>query len=286
MSLCVAWRYDSMFCLASDSCIAMEADQRMCGIKVLQIPVRIITATDTTTNKSSIIFESVFGLTFAGPFLTGYLVKETISELLLNLQYVGAYEALNFEKICEVVFQAYRKIIDDLNGTKFRHDVDIIIIGACPLTKANKAAMFFRDVDDTKLKWKPILEHSPFSHHAIGSGESRYNEVFNNQIAVLHMAHYAVLNSIQEIAESREIDSVGGGLQYGAIGEGGVFQLFGMIDFVKRGRAIEPLQLFRGIELKTIHNAEGINDLHVHYGFISPFEAKRDRFVAELYSGV
>lgn len=154
MSLCVAWRYESRFCLASDSCITMEADRRMCGIKVLQIPVRIISAIDSTTKRSSIIYQSVFGLTFAGPFLSGYLVKETISELLFNLQYIGVMEALKFEKICEVVFEAYRRIVDELNGEQFRQDVDIIIIGKCPLLGTNNAALFFRDVDDGKLKWK------------------------------------------------------------------------------------------------------------------------------------
>jgi hypothetical protein len=285
MSLCVAWRYESMFCLASDSCITIGADQRMCGIKVLQIPVRIISAIDSATKKSSTIYQSVFGLIFAGPFLSGYLVKETISELLFNLQYVGLIEALKFEKICETVFVAYQRIINDLNGEHYGHDVDIIMIGACPLFKTNKAAMFFRDCDDGKLKWKPILEEAPFSHHAIGSGENRYYKVFSEQESILQMAHFAVLNSVQQIAESREIKSVGGGLQYGANKANGEFQLFGVFDYIKCGKQIQSVELFRGMDLKKLYKAEGINDLFLHYDFASPFEAKRNRFMAELYPG-
>lgn len=284
MSLCVAWRYESTFCLASDSCISLEADQRMCGIKVLQVPVRIISATDFKTRNYSIVYESVFGLTFAGKFLSGYLVKETISELLFNLQFVGEKEALNFEKICEVVLGAYRHIIDDLNGTDFGHDVDIIIIGKCPLSNASKAALFSRDAADGELNWKLILEDAPFSHYAIGGGDLRYYEVYKKQINVLHNAHFAVLNSIQEIAQSRKIDSVGGGLQYGAIEVGGEFQLFGTIDYIKSddGR-IDQVALFRGMDLNAIHEAEEFNDLYVHYDYATPFEEKRDRIFAETY---
>ncbi len=282
MSLCVAWRFADKFCLASESCITIGAEQRMCGVKVVQVPVRIISATDAHTGNYSTVFQSVFGLTFSGQFLTAYLVRETISEVLFNLQYLRTRESLRFESVCEVVFRAYRRIVDDLNGDGFGHDLDILLMGTCPATQVSKAAQFFRDEADGVLKWKLVLEQSPFSYVAVGSGDNRFHEVLAVRRKTEHRVHFAVLQSLHEIAENREIPSVGGGIQYGEVEAGGEFRLFGTLDFVKRNGQVESVQLVRGVELKTIHEGVGFDDLHVHYSFISPYEAKRDRLLAEV----
>ncbi len=283
MSLCVAWRFGGKFCLASESCISIGAEQRMCGVKVVQVPVRIISATDAQTGNFSTVFQSVFGLTFSGQFLTAYLVRETVSEVLFNLQYVRERESLQFERICEVVFRAYQRVVDDLNAEGFGHDLDIVLVGTCPASQARKAAQFFRDEADGQLKWKLVLEQSPFSYVALGSGANRFHEVLARRRVTEHRVHFAVLQSLQEIAESRDIPSVGGGLQYGEVEAGGEFRLLGTLDFVKRAGRVEAVQLVRGVDLRTIHEGEGLDDLHVHYSFINPFEAKRDRLLAEVH---
>ena len=98
----------------------------MCGVKVVQVPIRIISAVDAQTQKSSTVFESVFGFTFSGPFLTAYLVRELVSEILFHLQYIGTRESLNFKMICEVVFGVYNRIVADLNADGFGYDLDLI----------------------------------------------------------------------------------------------------------------------------------------------------------------
>jgi hypothetical protein len=283
MSLCVAWRFADKFCLASESCISIGEEHRLCGVKVVQVPVRVISATDAQTGKFEVVFQSIFGLTFSGQFLTAYLVRETVSEVLFNLQYLSGRESLHFEKICEVVFRAYRRIVDDLNGNGFGHDLDIILMGTCPASQSARVAKFFRDETDGTLKWKLILEQSPFSYVAIGSGGSRFHDVLATQRKIERRVHFAILQSLQEIAESREIPSVGGGIQYGEVEANREFRLLGTVDFVKRDGRVEAVQLVRGIELKTIHDGgSGMNDLHVHYSFITPFDAKRDRLFAEM----
>jgi hypothetical protein len=282
MSLCVAWRFANKFCLASESCITIGTEQRMCGVKVVQVPIRIIPAVDAQTQQYSTVFESVFGFTFSGHFLTAYLVRELLSEILFHLQYIGTRESLNFKTICEVVFGVYNRIVADLNADGFGYDLDLILIGACPAEHVPKAAQFFRDEADKTLKWKQVLEEFPFSYVAVGSGEVRFHEVFASRRQTVREVHFAVLHSLQEIADSREIPSVGGGVQYGEVEAGGEFRLFGTLDFVKRNARVDSVQLVQGVDLRSIYEGVGFNDLHVHYDFISPYQAKRDRFLAEL----
>jgi hypothetical protein len=252
----------------------------MCGVKVVQVPVRVISAVDAHTKKYDIVFQSVFGLTFAGSFLPAYLIRETASEILFNLQYLRGKETLNFENICEIVFNVYRHIVNNLNGDSFGNELDILLVGTCPASQKCKTAYFFRDTDDNALKWKITLEQFPFSYIAIGSGENRFCETLREKQKTERRVHFAILQSLQEIADSRAIASVGGTIQYGEVEDGGEFQLFGTLDFVKRREQVESVQSVRGIELKTIHEGKGFGDLHVHYSFINPFDAKLNRLFA------
>lgn len=281
MSLCVAWRFRNKFCLASESCITIGEEQRFCGIKVVQVPVRIISATDAGSGAYTTVFQTVYGLGFSGRFATAYLVKETVSEILLNLQYLRGPETLQFERICDLVFKAYCRVVDELNGQGFGHDMDFILMGTCPASHQGKAALFFRDDEDGNLKHRLILDALPFDYLAIGSGETLFRSVLKNRRVVQSSVHFAILEALQEVAEGRGIASVGGALQYGDFDAGGEFRLFGILDFVRRNGRVESVQLVRGVELRTIHEGQGLDDLHVHYSFISPFEAKRDRLLAD-----
>ena len=276
MSLCVAWRWQGKFCLASESCITIGAEQRMCGVKVVQVPVRVISVVEASTQKFDVVFQSVFGLTFAGTFLPAYLIRETASEVLYNLQYLRGKETLYFENICEIVFNIYRHIVDTLGN-----DLDILFVGTCPASNKSKAALFFRDTADEKLKWKTILDKYPFDYLAIGSGENYFHEKLEQNRKSEGRIHFAILQSLQEIAESRPIPSVGGAVQYGETDDGGQFHLTGTLDFVKRNGQIEKVESIRGIELNKIHTSKGFDDLHVNYPFIHPFEKKVKRLLSE-----
>src|SRR5581483_9109289 len=218
----------------SESCITIGDEQRFCGIKVVQVPLRIMSATDAQSGVCSTVFESIYGLGFSGQFMTAYLVKETISELLFNLQYLKSRETLEFERICQLVFSAYRRIVDELNGHGFGNDLDIVLMGTCPASRRGRAALFYRDEGEDKLKWRPVLEETPFSYLAIGSGEQRFHETLRIHKKSQPRVHLAILESLQEVAESRDIPSVGGAIQYGDFDAGADFHLFGTLDFEKR----------------------------------------------------
>lgn len=282
MSLCVAWRWQEKVCLATDSCITIDADQpRLGGIKVLQVPVRVISPIEKDTGRFDTLFQSVYGLGFSGRFLTAYLVKESISELLLNLQFVGAIGDLKFQKICEVVHACYARVLDELNGEQFGHDTDFFLVGCCPSSGKSLAAKFYRN-SDGKLKWSEILSQRPFSYDAVGAGDDAFRVLFDEARKTVTSVHFAAFDALDKVLTSGVVPSVGGAVQYGDIEAGREFRLFGVVDFSKFGNELRVQQLFRGLNLKELYEGKDFLDLHVHYDFIDPFRAKKKRIFQEL----
>ena len=282
MSLCVAWRWQEKVCLATDSCISIDAGQpRFCGIKVLQLPVRVISPIERDTGRFETIFQTVYGLCFSGRFLTAYLVKESISELLLNLQFVGADHDLTFQKICDVVHACYVRVVSELNGDEFGHDTDFFMVGSCPFSGKNLVAKFYRN-GNGDLKWTEIVSQRPFSYEAAGAGEDTFRMLFDDARQKIASVHFAAFDAMDKVLTSRIISSVGGAIQYGDIESGREFRLFGIVDYGRNGNEIKVQQVFRGMDLKELYEGKDILDLHVHYDFVDPLRAKKQRIFQEL----
>jgi hypothetical protein len=209
--------------------------------------------------------------------LTAYLVKESISELLFNLQFVAPRENLTFHKICEVVFACFSRVVKELNGL----DADFILVGSCPADRRSHAAKFYRDVDD-ELKWKSVLDERPFSYDAIGSGEDAFRILFDEWRQSGSRVHFGVFDVLDRILSNGTVPSVGGAVQYGQIEAEAEFKLFGVQDYMRNGDQLEIKQTFRGMELKELYEGKDICDLNIHYGFIDPFHVKKKRIFREL----
>ena len=284
MSICAAWRWQEKVCLATDSCVSIDADEtRFCGIKVLQVPVRVISPIEKETGRYDTLFNTVYGLSFSGRFLSAYLVKESISELLFNLQFVGSSGDLTFQKICDVIHACYARVLDELNGDQFGHDTDFFIAGSCPSSGKSNAAKFYRN-GEGKLTWCEILLERPFSYDAVGAGEDAFRVLFDDSRKNIASVHLAAFDALDNLLRSGAIPSVGGAVQYGDIETGREFSLFGIVDFSKLGSELRVHQLFRGLDLNELYEGKGVLDLHVHYDFLSPFEAKMERLSQELKS--
>lgn len=278
MSLCIAWRWNETVCLATDSRISIDAVHPTdCGIKVLQVPVRVISPIDASTGRFDTIFESVYGLCFAGRFVTAYLVKESISELLFHLQFVGVRENLSFHKICEVVFACFSRVMDQLIDL----DADFILAGCCPSDGRSLAVKFFRD-QNGDLKWSEILSKRPFSYEAIGAGADGFCVLFDVLRKTEEKVHFAAFDAMDRILSRNTIPSVGGAVQYGHVEFGREFRLFGVFDYSLSENEVQIHQTLRGMNLKELYEGKDSLDLHVHYDFVDPFQAKKKRIYAEL----
>jgi hypothetical protein len=70
------------------------------GIKVLEIPILVLSAGPTPKP----VFKATYGLAFAGSYLAAFLLKEMVAEVLSNVQFLGPPELITFERICALVF--------------------------------------------------------------------------------------------------------------------------------------------------------------------------------------
>jgi hypothetical protein len=280
MSISVAWRWEEKYCLASDSCISIDAEgdqPKHCGIKVLQVPVRVISATDASTGHFTTLYTNTFGLSFVGRFITAYLVKENISELLFNLQYIGQPNEITFEKICKIVFACYTRVLTELGNL----DADFFMVGHCPKANCSKAAKFYRDPQNN-LKWGLILEKRPFDYEVIGPGEEGFKVAYDIQRQSTKSVHFAALEALDQFIKQGGIPSIGGAIQYGEIDAGTEFHLSGIIDYSLEAGEFRVHKLCRGVELDDLYKSKEVLDLHVHYEFLNPFEKKKRKLIKEM----
>lgn len=275
MTLCVAWRYEEKFCLASDSRIASAGDGYSdIGVKVLEAPIRVISAVDAETGNFEVLHESTIGMTFSGSFLTAHLVKERIAEVLTKLQYISDIRDLDFKKVAKICFKVYRHAIQKLVETyRYGHETDFIIMGRCPADDTPRAFKLFRNLISEELEMEEILTQAPTSYDAIGAGEDEFRARFTQTLAKGNCrVHFAVLHEIRKLIEDQVVPSVGGTIQYGHCDNDKPFSILGVMYYYENENGLlHSMPASRGIDIREIHNPDSPYDLFVKESFISPF---------------
>jgi hypothetical protein len=284
MTLCVAWRFQNRISIASDSRISsIESGYADIGVKILECPVKIITAINRETGHFDVLHESTIGIGIAGSFLTAYLVKEQVTDVLPNLQYVGDPQLLTFEKIAGAAFKIYRHGIETLTKhQKVGIDADMFLVGRCPASGQVAAAKFFVDPDDGTIKHETILQDAKnFVFEALGAGEDRLRIRVSARLAAPPcMVDFMVLEELRTMIVENEVSCVGGAIQYGKIHEDG-FEIFGVADYRWDGPRIEPMPSVRGIDARAILSPQEIDDLYLSERMIDPFRRQMLREIDE-----
>lgn len=283
MTLSVAWRFQNRISVASDSRISnLENGYADIGVKILECPVQVISAIDHATGNFEVIHKSTVGIGIAGSFMTAYLVKEQIADVLQHLQFVGGRESLSFSKLAEAAFKIYRHGIDTLRRQQqFGIDSDMFIIGRCPATGEVAAAKFFVDGNDGVVRHLPILENRrDFTFDALGAGEERLRERIHARLAAGPcVVDYMVLEELRAMIVRGEVASVGGAIQYGKIEERD-FEIYGVVDHRWDGGRPYPMPSVRGIDAGNILRPMDIDDLYLSEKLIKPFQSILEREIS------
>lgn len=285
MTLCVAWRIYDRISIASDSRISsVEEGYADIGVKILECPIKVITAVDHHTNDFQILHQSTVGIGIAGAFMTAYLVKEQIADVLKNLQFVGAPSSLTFTKIAETAFKIYRHGIETLQKhQQYGIDSDMFLVGRCPATAQVAAEKFFVNGDDGRIQHQAILEdRRNFVFDALGSGEDRLRTRIAARVAAGHCeVDFMVLEELRAMIVAEEVESVGGAIQYGKI-ETGDFEIFGVADYRRDDGRLRPMPSVRGIDAQEILQPVNFDDLYLRAQLITPFRAQMERDLMNL----
>ena len=274
MTLCVAWKYEDTVCLAADSRMTGECEAVAdIGIKVLECPIRIISAFSRETGAYEVLHESAVGIAFSGSFTSGYLIKETIAEVLPKLQFIGGIERLTFDKIAATAFKLYEHAVEKINRTStYGNDVELFLVGRCPATKELMAYKFFRNLETERLELTRCLTGCGFQYDAIGAGEDAIRPRIEGRLAQGNcQVHFMVLEEVRAMIIAREVACVGGAIQYGESKNGEPFKIFGVQDFRMAGRQLIPMTATRGVDLESLVGGHSPDDLFLTDTVITPF---------------
>ena len=138
MTLCLAWKINDEIYFASDSrltsgdsIITDEAN------KIFKVKVEIYGPRPGHTPNAiePLIYQTTFGLCFAGSYINGSVLADTLEDVLSNIQ-ATPYSDISIDNLSEIAFAVYRIVTNEL---MYRHRMDglseVLIGGYCPKDK-------------------------------------------------------------------------------------------------------------------------------------------------------
>ncbi|MBE0541982.1 MAG: GrpB family protein [Verrucomicrobia bacterium] len=280
MSLCVAWKYEEAgrahIVFAADSCAVFVGDVLPYGgIKVLELPVRIISATDAQSGIAQNLFVGNYGMAFAGSYLSAFLLKELIAEVLTHLQFLGSANAISFDKVCDLVHRVHLHFHEKIRvHLKSGYEIDFFLGGFCPTTQKVRVAKFFVAPNTLKPVCIEILTSAGFSYDTVGNedGQKRFQDLMRLSLSGPPCrTHFAAFRRLWDIIRDPEYKFVTGAVQYGEFAPHN-FQLVGAFDVKCVDGHLKNRTFIRGTDLEEIHKPTAMDDFHLQYTYGNPFD--------------
>lgn len=269
MTLVIAHRLNNHISLSSDSRISFgNLGHIDYGIKVFSVPVKIYSPTSSETDITNLDYNYKLGLAVVGSAINAYTVKESVYEILQNLQYIPGHTDLSMEGIAGLVFKVFNKTTLDLGDIIQENGIcELILAGYCPIQ--NKIRIFKFSCDMSNYPIKPFHEEI-LTNNGIaffGSGKTEANNIYtqNTNLSPLHI--------LRQVINNGNVGSVGGGLQYGDFVINN-FTIYGVENYELNadGTFKEYLYTLRGINLYKDEFERGDDGFHVAYTFKRPFK--------------
>ncbi len=273
MTLVVAKRFrDGNVTLSSDSRINFPGGNFDAGIKVFSLPVRIQSPIASETGKSTIDYAHTLGVAIAGSFINSYGIKESIFEILQNLQYAPGYTDHSFEGMMRTVFKVYEHNSKELaQALRDKAICQIVIAGYCPVQSKIRVFCFSTEAAPNGLecRFDEILKSPGIKFYGSGASYAQVLHGGNRSLSELHI--------IRDVVGDSSCTTVGGGLQFGKF-NGHDFKVYGVQDYDtdENGRFKDYLYTLRGVTLYRGHFQAADSDFHVAYEFITPFQNEID----------
>ncbi|MDO6435749.1 hypothetical protein Q4E93_34360 [Flavitalea sp. BT771] len=283
MTLCLAWGRNGEISLASDSRLTDPQGNVSTDIatKIFTIGVKIF-----ASNRRQVLFNHSYGMCFAGSYVNGSIVADTMSELLSSLVFTdnGPVDADTIAQIAYGIYQDVCKHLMEIN--RHRGLSDIWLAGHCPQTGRNR--LF-------KFSWELNEQKDGIHFHYVEEDIGNQLLFLGDQVAIaramelsqqikfergIFTSGYTEYHLLQNIIEDNKIPTVGGSMQTGHI-LGNSFKQFGMVDYElwdipnTNAKWVRDVATFRGIPLAR--GIESVNAIRVDTSMIcmAPFTEKK-----------
>lgn len=269
MTLVIAHRLNNHISLSSDSRISFDrAGHIDYGIKIFSVPIKIYSPTSSETNMTNLDYNYKLGLGVVGSAINAYTVKESVYEILQNLQYIPGYTVLSMDGIAGLVFKVFNKTTLDLGGIIQNGGIcELVLSGYCPIKNIIRVFKFSCDTSTYPIRpfHKEILMNNGMEFFGSGNNEAELIFKGNTSLSPLHI--------IRQVIKEGKVNSVGGGLQYGDFVINN-FTIYGVEDYELNvdGSFKEYLYTLRGINIYKDEFERGNDGFHVAYSFKRPFE--------------
>jgi GrpB-like predicted nucleotidyltransferase (UPF0157 family) len=213
-------------------------------------------------------------MTFAGSYLTAFLMKEMLTELLGHLQVLGPASSISFESICRMVMKVHKHFHQTLRPhLQQGHELDFFFGGYCPSGKVIRVARFSIDEKEQTSVCKEILVGAGFSYETIGL--PRAGKLFTNLVELNRnvrncRTHFTVLRRLRDVIHDKRLPQIAGTLQYGDFQDDS-FTLYGGFDIVLENEELHTKEYIRGAAIEGIDSPASLSDLFLTYSYINPF---------------
>lgn len=258
MTLVIATRFKNQVTFSSDSRISLGNDNYFdYGIKIFKVPFNLhgpLTPEKTAKPPS---FQYNYGLAVIGSSVNAYTVKDTIAEILGNLQYYFILSDSSILAIADMILPYYRKISEELSLT-MRHNslTEIILAGYCIKKKKIRVLHFLPYKEDGiyKYTYDEILTEDGFRF--FGSGKKLAEEIYHKDTSI------KPLMIIKKAIEMNNEKSIGGAPQCGGCADDN-FEIYGVLDpvLIEDGKIKEAKYYLRGFEINP--------DQHKDYPYLN-----------------
>jgi GrpB-like predicted nucleotidyltransferase (UPF0157 family) len=207
-------------------------------------------------------------------FLTAFLVKEILADILGHLTGAGGPELASFEKVCGVVRKFHQHFCENVGyELESGEDLEFFFGGYCPARRRVRVARFQVDQSLHRSSFKEVLEGPGESFETLGQPDARdrFKELIDLSLSGQRCrVHFTAFRRLRDTIQGN-FSGVGGAIQYGEFGEDGDFHLLGtsMLEMGARGPVEKTYYL--GTAIEDIHQALSFDDLVINRTYVSPF---------------
>lgn len=222
MTLCVAWRTDNNVHFASDSRISFASKSYAdVGIKVLSIPYNLY----SPSPERNLDFSGELGMCFAGSAVNSFVIKESILEILKDIQYAPGYSDISMDALSQLVFATYREISKLVCETSIGGNgrAALIIAGWC--NEKNCIRSFLMLTSDQNVHSCEEVLSEQNKHIFIGNADAKAEHLLTK-----NPTNSDYLYTLKNIIDDDSVPGVGGHIQYGNF-NGKHFKVYGITEF-------------------------------------------------------
>jgi hypothetical protein len=272
MTLSIAWKDKQFISFSSDSRISNSLGKHTdVGIKVMSIPVRIDNPIPSETRIESTAYQHRIGICYCGDTLAAHLIKETLQEQLLNLQFLPLYNVLSFDSICELIGKVGSEIATSIKADLDWDDpsVELLVGGYCPDESRLKVnwMRIVSGVDGFKADFQEVLKNEG-DYVVLGSGKAKADALIAKDLVP---PNYKLMGVLRKVCLDDSEPTVGGFIQYGRF-VGQDFHMMGVQDFrIDDKGGFEIIYTWRGTNLFSTDAKYGTDSLVLTGNFIMPF---------------